>query len=191
MKGGVRKRGDTWYYYFDVGKVNGKRKKIERKGGRTKKEALDALRKALNEYERCGTIVEESNISVADYFDYWYKEYVLINCKYNTQQNYRRIIDKHIKPALGLYKLKALSPAKLQEFLNKKYLEGYTKNSVSGFYGVLSGALRMAVYPYQLIKENPMQYVSMPKYDEKKKDKKDLKILTLEDFKRKRKALGE
>jgi len=184
MKGGVRKRGDTWYYYFDVGKVNGKRKKIERKGGRTKKEALDALRKALNEYERCGTIVEESNISVADYFDYWYKEYVLINCKYNTQQNYRRIIDKHIKPALGLYKLKALSPAKLQEFLNKKYLEGYTKNSVSGFYGVLSGALRMAVYPYQLIKENPMQYVSMPKYDEKKKDKKDLKILTLEDFKR-------
>lgn len=184
MKGGVRKRGDTWYYYFDVGKVNGKRKKIERKGGRTKKEALEALRKALNEYEKCGTIVEESNISVADYFDYWYKEYVLINCKYNTQQNYRRIIDKHIKPALGLYKLKALSPAKLQEFLNKKYLEGYTKNSVSGFYGVLSGALRMAVYPYQLIKENPMQYVSIPKYEEKKKDKKDLKILTLEDFKR-------
>jgi hypothetical protein len=36
----------------------------------------------------------------------------------------------------------------LQEFLNKKYRNGFTKNTISGFYGVLSGALRMAVYPY-------------------------------------------
>lgn len=27
MKGGVRKRGNTWYYYFDMGIVDGKRKK--------------------------------------------------------------------------------------------------------------------------------------------------------------------
>ena len=32
MKGGTRKKGSTWYYYFDLGKVNGKRKKKE-KGG--------------------------------------------------------------------------------------------------------------------------------------------------------------
>lgn len=184
MQGGVRKRGKRWYYYFDAGVVNGKRKKIERVGGDTKKEALDALRKALNEYEKAGTVVEESDISVADYFDYWYKEYVLINCKYNTQQNYKNIIEKHIKPALGVYKLKALSPATLQEFLNKKYRNGFTKNTIAGFYGVLSGALKKAVHPYQFIKENPMQYVSMPKFDEKKKDKKDLKIITLKDFNR-------
>lgn len=30
MKGAVRKRGSVWYYYFDVGIVDGKRKKIER-----------------------------------------------------------------------------------------------------------------------------------------------------------------
>ncbi|WIF95167.1 site-specific integrase [Caminicella sporogenes] len=184
MRGGVRKRGKKWYYYFDVGVINGKRKKIERVGGNTKKEALEALRKALNEYEKYGMIVEESEISVADYFDYWYKEYVLINCKYNTQQNYRRIIDNHIKPALGIYKLKSLTPAKLQEFLNKKYRNGFTKNTLKGFYGVLSGALKMAVYPYQFIKQNPMQYITLPKYDEKRKDKNDLKIITLDQFKK-------
>ncbi len=106
MQGGVRKRGDTWYYYFE--------------GGKTEKEALEALRKALNEFEKCGSMVDESNISVADYFDYWFKEYVLINCKYNTQQGYKNIIEKHIKPTLGVYKLKALTPAMLQEFLNEK-----------------------------------------------------------------------
>ncbi|MCD3364009.1 site-specific integrase, partial [Clostridium botulinum D/C] len=163
MKGGVRKKGKRWYYYFNLGIIDGKRKIIERAGGATKKEAEKALRKALNEFENCDSVLTESNISVADYFDYWYKEYVLINCKYNTQLNYRRIIDRHIKPKLGNYKLKSLSPATLQEFLNKKYRNGFAKNTLSGFYGVLSGALRMAVYPYQLIKENPMQYVTMYK----------------------------
>lgn len=48
--------------------------------------------------------------------------------------------------------------------------------------GVLSKGLRMAVYPYQFIKENPMQYVQLPKIKEKQKDKKDLKIITIEEF---------
>lgn len=182
MKGGVRKRGSIWYYYFDLGKVDGKRNKIEKKGGRTKKEAEAALRKSLHEFDSCGSVINESDISIADYFDYWYKEYVLINCKYNTQQNYKRIINNHIKPALGIYKLKSLTPAVLQEFLNKKYRNGFTKNTLSGFYGVLSGALKMSVYPYQLIKENPMHYVSMPKYNDTKKDKEGLKVISLEDF---------
>lgn len=182
MQGGVRKRGKAWYYYFDAGKIDGKRTKIEKRGGNTKKEAESALRKAISEYENCGFVLKESEVSIADYFDYWYKEYVLISCKYNTQQNYKKIIDKHIKPILGKYKLKALTPAVLQEFLNKKYLNGFAKNTLSGFYGVLSGALKMAVYPYQLIKENPMQYVTMPKYDETGTNKDDLKIITLDEF---------
>ena len=39
MTGGVRKKGAKWYYYFDTAKVDGKRQKIERVGGKTKKEA--------------------------------------------------------------------------------------------------------------------------------------------------------
>lgn len=182
MQGGVRKRGKKWYYYFDAGSINGKRKKIERVGGDTKAEALKALREALNEFERAGTVIDESNISVADYFDYWFENYVKLNCKYNTQQYYKGIIENHVKPNLGIYKLKALNPATLQEFINSKYINGYSKNSLKSFMGVLSKGLRMAVYPYQFIKENPMQYVQLPKIKEKQKDKKDLKIITIEEF---------
>lgn len=70
MKGGVRKRGKKWYYYFDAASIDGKRKKIERVGGLTKKETETALRKAINEYENCGTVKTESSISVADYFNF-------------------------------------------------------------------------------------------------------------------------
>lgn len=181
MQGGVRKRGKTWSYFFDMGKVDGKRKKKEKGGFRTKKEAEAALRNALIEFEKCGSLIDESNISVSDYFDHWYKEYVLVNLKHNTQQYYLRIITKHIKPTLGSYKLKSLTPAVIQEFLNKKQLAGFSKSSVSNFYGVLSGALKAAVYPYQFIKQSPAQYVKMPKFNNIESNNK-LKIITLEQF---------
>lgn len=117
MKGGVRKRGEKWYYYFDLGAVNGKRKKIERVGGKTKKEAEKALRDALSEFENEGQLFSDNEMSFSDFLDFWYKEYVLLNCKYGTQKNYEKIIKNHLKPDLGKYKLKNLNPAILQKFL--------------------------------------------------------------------------
>lgn len=186
MQGGVRKRGDSWYYYFEAGRVDGKRKKIERKGGNTKKEALSNLRKALDEFENGGSFVDQSEISVADYFDYWYENYVMINLKYNSQVAYKNIIDNHIKDKFGHYKLKAIQPDVLQNFLNKKLLAGFTKNTISGFYGVLSKGFKMAVHPYKYIKENPMQYVTLPKKPNNKNEivrkSDDLKVISLKDF---------
>ena len=179
---GVYKRADKWYYYFNTSKVDGKYKKICRVGGKTKVEAEKALRQALNEYENAGNTTANTNMSVSDYFDYWYQNYVMVNCKFNTQRAYKLIIDNHIKPALGNYKLKAISPETLQEFLNKKFLNGFSKSSVNNFYGVLSGALKAAVYPYKYIKENPMQYVKLPKDNKLKEKEDDLKIISLDDF---------
>ncbi|GEA30286.1 tyrosine-type recombinase/integrase [Clostridium diolis] len=182
MEGSVRKKGNKWYYSFEVGKENGKRKKIERAGGSTKKEALESLRKAIIEFENAGSYIDESNISVSDYFDYWFKEYVLLNCKPNTQKGYKRLINNHIKPQIGIYQLKKITPAKLQELINLKYRNGFSKNYLSNLYGVLSGAFKSAVYPYQLIKENPMLFVKTPKYNKLNNKQDDLKIITLEQF---------
>ncbi len=183
MQGSVRKRGNYWAYSFEVGKENGKRKRIERTGGKTKKEALEALRKAILEYENSGSLITESDISVNDYFDYWFKEYVVINCKYNTQVSYKRLIKNHIKPELGIYKLKKITTARLQELINLKYRNGFSKNYLNNLYGVLSGAFKSAVYPYQFLKENPMTFVKAPKYNTKLiNNPDDLKIITLEDY---------
>ena len=182
MQGGVRKKGETWYYYFEAGKVNGKRKKIERKGGRTKPEALKALRSAIAEFEGKGTFADESEISVADYFDYWHKEYVLVNCKYNTQETYKIVIEKHIKPDLGIYRLKSLNPSLLQEYFNRLFREGFAKSSLEVIRAILSGSLKMAVYPYKFLKENPMAYVKIPKYPDVVDTKEKLKTITLDDF---------
>lgn len=180
--GSVRKRGKKWSYYFDIGVVDGKRKRTEKGGFNTKKEAEQALRNALIDFENCGSIKSESDISVADYMDYWFNEYVMLNCKYNTQSYYKKIITNHINPFFGKFKLKSVNSAKLQEFFNLKYREGFSKNSLKNFYGVLSCAFRMAVSPYELIKNNSMVYVQLPKYKDTKNGNQDLKIITIEEF---------
>lgn len=183
MQGGVRKRGNSWYYYFDIGIVDGKRKKIERKVGSSKVEAQKALRKALLEFETTGYLNEEKNISVSDYYDFWLKEYVELNCKHHTIQYYSSTIKNHIKPYFGYYKLNSLTPKSLQTFLNEKFKKGYSKNSLVNIKGLLNKSLSMAVHPYEYIKENPMQYVQLPKFQDPIKREEKLKIITIENYK--------
>ncbi|WP_315168748.1 tyrosine-type recombinase/integrase [Metaclostridioides mangenotii] len=179
MQGGIRKRGKKWYYYFDLGIVDGKRKKVERVGGTTKKEAEKALRDAINEYESRGKYIEESEMSYSDFLDLWYENYVLVNCKTNTKTSYLGIIDKHLKPAIGRYKLKNIAPSLIQSFINSLYKSGYSKNYLSSIAMITRASLEYAVYPLELIKENPYKYIKLPKYEN---EKKEIKIITKEQF---------
>lgn len=165
MTGGVRKRGSTWSYYFDLGKVDGKRKKKEKGGFRTKKEAEAALAKAINELNTTGQIFEPSNITVADYFDYWYDNYCTINLKLGTLRQYRMTIDNHIKPSLGQYKLKALQPAVLQQYVNDLKKQGYSQSTVAQIRDTISSGLTYAVQPMQYIQFNPCQQIKLPKFE--------------------------
>ncbi len=83
-----------------------------------------------------------------------------------------------------MIKLKSLTPELLQKFINDKYREGYSRTTLTIFHTVLQHALKQAVYPYKLINENPMQYVKLPKKDNKKTTEADLKILLLSSIKK-------
>ena len=181
MQGGVRKRGTTWSYYFELGKVDGKRKKKEKGGFRTKKEAEAALSAAMNEYNNAGQVFEPSEISVSDYLDQWYELSCKLNLKYNTQIGYLRIIEGHLKPKFGMYKLKALTPAVLQGYANSLKLNGYSKSHIVGILTVFQSALDYAVEPMHYISQNPMKLVKIPKVERKPRERI---ILTLDEWQR-------
>lgn len=180
MQGSVRKRNGKWYYSFEMAKTDGKRNRLERVGGRTRKEAETALRKAITEYENSGKIVAPSKMSMADYLDYWLANYVPLNYKQNTITSIKSQINKHIKPVLGNYALKSLTPAVLQEFTNNKLKEGVSYDNLSIINGRIKKALDYAVFPCEYIKSNPMQYIEIPKKDtDKPKLKKNKLMLQL------------
>lgn len=181
MNGGVRKRGSKWYYYFEAGKIDGKRNKIERVCGKTKKEAEAALAKAINEYNNAGAVFEPTEITVADYLNQWFDLYCKTNLKYNTQVGYLRIIQGHLIPKFGAYRLKAITPAILQEYAVELKMNGNSKNHLVGILSVFSAALNYAVEPMHYILSNPMQYVKFPKVE---KPPRERIILTLEEWNR-------
>lgn len=182
MQGSVRKKGGRWYYSFELAKVGGKRGRVERAGGSTKKEALAAMRQAIVNYENTGGIINESELSVADYLEYWYKNYVQVSLRYNTQLSYRARVDS-LKAALGSTHLKKLSPAAVQDYINQRHLAGRARGTIKVELAVLTKALNMAVYPYQFIRENPAHYATVPRAA-KKASPENLKLVSTENYKR-------
>lgn len=159
----TRKRGKKWEWSFEGARINGKRQPISKGGYRTKAEAIAAGTQAKAEYESAGRIFRPAEISVADYLDYWYENYVMRNLSYNTQQDYKRKIQKHIKPYLGKYRLISLEPDIIQQWIDQKKDEGYSQSMIKNMLCCLSGALNYAVQPCKYLKGNPCLYVKTPK----------------------------
>lgn len=180
MQGSLRKRGGFYYYRITV-YINGKPRYIERKAGKTKAEAGRALRAAIAEYEGTGDIKENVEILFEEYLDYWFKNYVVKELRFRTQEDYRNKIYKHFIPYFKNYKLKAITPALLQKYLYDKKESGLSKCTLEGHKGTLNAALKMAVYPYRKLTENPMQFVKLPKYETKKEDESE-KIITAQEW---------
>ncbi len=167
----TRKRGTTWQYSFEAAKIEGKRKSISKGGFKTKAEALRAGNQAMNEYNNSGQSFTPSELSVSDYLDYWFDNYCKTNLKYNTQLAYIQLIENHLKPQFGQYKLKALSSAPVQEYINRLKIQGLSKSSVVGILSVLSAAYEYAIEPLGYIKENPCERARMPKFERKPKER--------------------
>lgn len=173
----VRKRGDTWYFTIEAGKVGGQRKRITRGGFKTKKSAELERLKAIEEMEN-GGIVDQSNISLSDYLDFWYKEYVTLNCGHYTKISYLNSI-RHIKDSLGSIKLKKITPAIIQKYINDEHSK-YAHNTIKSRLVVLKSSLKQAVFPYQMIKIDPTTHVKVPRKNE---NESKIKTITQEEFK--------
>lgn len=153
----------NWEYRFEAAKVDGKRKSISKSGFKTKKDAEIAGAKALSEYDNAGLRFKPSEMSYADYLDWWFDNYVKMSCKYNTQLAYNQIIESHLKPALGMYKLKSLTPMVIQDYVNQKFVSGLKKTTLTNIIAVVSGSLRYAVIPGNLLQSSPAEYITYPK----------------------------
>lgn len=157
----ARKRGKYWEYEFDAAKVDGKRNRVSKSGYKTKAEAVAAGAAAMAEYNSSGIKFVPSEMSYADFLDYWVESYCMITLKKTTLDNYKKRIKSHIKPALGMYKLTSLTTAGLQKFINQKIEAKYSLNTLSVLRGILTGSLQYAVRQ-SMLKHNPAREIRIP-----------------------------
>lgn len=53
-------------------------------------------------------------MSLGNYLDYWFENYVNTNLKHKTIAEYQKIIKTHLQPSLGHIKLNELKSTQLQ-----------------------------------------------------------------------------
>lgn len=170
----ITNRGDkkkpSWQYRFELAKVDGKRRYASKAGFRTKEEAEKAGNLALAEYLRAGKHFEPSEMSVADYLDYWLNNYAVVNLADNTVSSYSNIIKNHLKPRIGHFMLKSIDVMTLQNMINDIYLQrGFTKKFLGNILKVCKGAFGYAAYTAKLIPYNIAEPVKLPKFEPQEK----------------------
>lgn len=181
MRGHVSKRGSKYSFVIDIGRdpITKKRKQKRVSGFRTKKEAIQAMNKMINELQN-GTYVEPSNETLAEFIESWleHKKSTVSDSTYDFYESYTK---NHIVPALGNIKLKDIKPITIQIFYNSLVKNsGLSLHSVAHVQRITRIILNHAVR-LKVIRENPaidIDIVKVPKKEQKvwTKDQVDIFI---------------
>ncbi len=133
---------------------------------------LTALTNDLNN----GVYISPDQITVAEWFDIWTRDY-LGNVKESTkaQYDYQRRI--HIVPELGKTRLQKRTPPMIQRFYNNKLKSGLSPKSIKNLHGILHRSLNQAVL-CQYLKVNPCLACQLPRVD-----RKEMSTITGDDLK--------
>jgi integrase len=165
VKGSIKKDNKTGKYYFVVDLVKdttGKRIQKKKRGFDCKQDAELGLAKLISEFDIDQEILQDSEITLSRYLENWFveRENLIERTTLNNQFAFYRY---YILPSLGKNKLSHLSPITLQNFANdllksRKLASG----TIHKIFDVLKVSLNKAV-KMKLIKENPCQFVDLPK----------------------------
>ena len=127
MKGSIRRRSKgRWEITIDLGRdAQGKRlRKFVNVTGK-KADADRRLRELLTADDR-GLPVLTDKMTLAQWLDKWFNEYVVSGKRQMTDERYKRVIERYLKPYIGHTQLNRLSPADIRALVTKWESEGVT-----------------------------------------------------------------
>ena len=164
-------------YYDETGT-----RKLKTFSRKTKEECLTAYKEWKAEQEgRCPEDITGS-ITVQQWANYWFDNFVVGHVKITTINDDRSILDKHIIPGLGHRPLGSIKGLRLTQFYNdclkKSNGRGGTLDpkTVKNIRAVVNRMFESA-YQNELIKENPNKKAKYPKCT-----RKETQILCPEDY---------
>ena len=132
---------------------------------KTREEAAKKLRDIQSKIDH-GEFVEPSALTVSTWLKTWLNEYAKHSVRASTYSAYEGIVNNHLIPALGRYKLQGLRTEHIQTWINQQSKEGYAPASVKRFCNVLRGALKQSA-ANKLIFHNPADAITLPKQEAK------------------------
>ena len=92
-----------------------------------------------------GFIYDDDNLTVKEYLDRWLSDSVRGTVRESTYSRDKYLVTNHVRPALGLVKLKNLNAMHLQRLYREKLEDGHSPRTVQYIHVTLHKALKQAV----------------------------------------------
>jgi integrase len=157
-----RKRGKTWEYRISfTDRRTGISKESTKGGYPTKPEAKLAAAKAQIDLDYFG-FVGEGNELVERYFTDWLEIYKKPFIKPITYTLQERVVRLNILARWVNYRLKDVTRKEYQQWINQ-LREHYSEGTVRRIHSIMSTAFNDAVHEYNILRENPLQKIKIPK----------------------------
>ncbi len=161
-----RSKGEGTIYFNDridrwVAQItlpNGRRKSKSSKAQKEVRDWLIDQRKQLLE----GLYVADDQIKLGGFLDRYMDDVAKHSLRPRSYEKYFGIINNHIKPDLGNFKLIALRPDQVQALYSRKLNEGVSEHTVRYIHAVLHKALNQALR-WGLIARNVTDLVEKPR----------------------------
>src|SRR3712207_2376661 len=135
-----RRKNGGWMAQYTAYLAEGRKR--ETLYGKTRQEVAAKLAKALSDREN-SLILNAGNQTLGEYLERWLTSSVKGSVKAKTLNDYEWLVRKHIAPALGRIKLKALSPTHLQGLYQAKLEVGLSPSTVRHLHVVLHHGLEI------------------------------------------------
>lgn len=160
----TRKRGKTWSYAFEAGRTDdGRRKVVERGGFPSRDEAYEAGAKAFTDWKHGNIGITNERVTLKVFLENWLTNVCTTNVKPSTLLSYKSQLRTHVIPTLGSLPLADLTPARLDTWMRGLAKEGLSRGTLRLNLTILGTALSYAVYPAELLSNNPTHYIKIPK----------------------------
>lgn len=163
----TRKRGKTYSYIFEAGRIDGKRKVVEKGGYETAQAAYDAGIEAYTDWQHGGIGVTSEKITLGDFAKKWLEKVCKPNIKETSFAEYSMVIGRLTSPLIEK-RLTDITPAMIDGFLRKLAESGLAYATLRHQLTIMREMLNYAVYPAELITSNPAIYVKAPKTKRRK-----------------------
>jgi integrase len=161
MKGSVQKLGEGhWRLRVFAGREHGKVRQVSRNFKGTKRQAESALAKLVADVERQQVATTKVG-TLGELVDQWLDDIDPHRSAY-TMREYRRIVTKTIKPALGGMRIDKVTGRHLDNFYRQLCNSGLSGSSVHQHHSVLHASLGRAV-KWGLLPFNPADRATPPR----------------------------
>ena len=154
---------NRWVGTVDLGLDGTGKRRRAKVTGRTKSQARDKLR-AVQRQAEAGLPIGDGGLTFGAFLDRWLAEVLPARPRVqssNTLDNYRWAVERHLRPALGAKRLRALTPEDVEALLRHLAADGMAQNSVMRVRSVAVMALKHA-QRRDLVARNAAELAEMP-----------------------------